>query len=145
MRHVVFMSLVLGVLLAPALAQQMTEQQQQKMEQLQKMQEMQEKSLESMTKSLPTMSGFMNSMTGVASKFEEMKKERSDIVQKKTDELEARVEEVLALLDAGKKSRAKLKALSIKWTPIGTAHVDKERAEHFDYIRKEVIDLIEGS
>lgn len=137
------LSLFLCVLVTPVLAQQTIEQQQE-MEQLQKMQEMQQKSIESMTKSLPTMSGFMNSMIGAAGKLEEMKKERSDIVQTKTDELEARVEEVLALLDAGKKSRAKLKALSIKWTPIGTAHVDKEREEYFDNIRKEVINLIEG-
>ena len=96
----------------------MTEQQQQEMEQLQRMQEMQQKSFESMTKSLPRMSSFMNSMMGAATKLEEMKKERSDIVHTKTAELEAKIEEVLALVDEGKKSHAKLKALLIKWTPM---------------------------
>jgi len=144
MRHVIVMPLIFGIFAAPALAQQMTEQQQE-MEQLQKMQELQLKSLEGMTKSLPSMSGFMNSMMDAAGKLEEMKKEQSDIVRAKTAELEARVEEDMTLLDAGTKSRAKLKALSIKWTPMGTSHVDKERSEHFDNIRKEVLELITDS
>ena len=82
-------------------------------------------------------------MLGAANKFEEMKRERSNIVQAKTEELEARVNEVLVLFDAGQQSRAKLKALSIKWTPIGTTDVDEERGEHFSKIRDELITLIE--
>lgn len=138
------LSLSLCVLVTPVLAQQTTEQQQ-SMEELQKMQEMQQKSMDIMTNSLPTISSFMNSIIGATRKLEEMKKERINIFQTKTDELEAKVEEVLELLDAGKKSRAKLKALSIKWTPIGTAHLDKEREEYFDNIRNKLIDLIEES
>ena len=114
MRNIIAMLLLFSIFAAPAFAQKMTEQQQQEMEQLQKMQEMQQKSLESMTKSLPTMSSFMNSMMGAATKLEEMKKERSDIVHTKTAELEAKIEEVFALVDEGKKSHAKLKALLIK-------------------------------
>lgn len=144
MRHVIVIPLIFGIFAAPAFAQQMTEQQQE-MEQLQKMQELQQKSLEGMTKSLPSMSGFMNSMMDGLGKLEEMKKEQSDIVWAKTAELEARVEEVITLLDAGKKSRAKFKALSIKWTPMGISHVDKERSEHFDNIRKEVLEVITDS
>ena len=145
MRNIIAMLLLFSIFAAPAFAQKMTEQQQQEMEQLQKMQEMQQKSLESMTKSLPTMSSFMNSMMGAATKLEEMKKERSDIVHTKTAELEAKIEEVLALVDEGKKSHAKLKALLIKWTPIGQSDIDKERTEHFDNLRKEVLEFISGS
>lgn len=113
--------------------------------QMQKLQEMQQKSLESMNNSLPKMSDFMNSMTGIATKLEKMKRERSDRVQAKTVELETKVQEVLALVDAGKKSRAKIMAITIKWTDIGVINIDQERTKHFDDIRNELLLLIRGS
>jgi hypothetical protein len=117
----------------------MTEQE---LDQLEKIQEMQQKSLEGMTKSLPSISGFMELMMGAANKIEKIKKERSDIVHALTEDLEAKVEEVLILIDEDKKSRAKLKALSIKWTPIGDINIDQERTKHFDDLREEVLKVI---
>jgi DNA-binding GntR family transcriptional regulator len=145
MRLLIAISLMLGALAAPTLAQQMTEEEQ---EQLENLIELQQQSLESydvMVKSLPTVSGFLNSMVDVLDKADDMNKEQNDIIQAKTAELEARVEEVMALLDAGNKSRAKLKALSIKWTPIGKRDIDKERTEHFENIRKEALEIISNS
>jgi hypothetical protein len=97
---------------------------------------------ESMTKSLPSMTDALTGMTGVLKKLEGMKEERNKTVTKQTSELNIKTDEVLTLIDKGKKSRAKIKALGIKWTPIGVGHVDAERSAHFDGIREEVLELI---
>jgi len=139
LRIVTIAYIVFTSFLSHAHAQQMTEQE---LDQLEKIQEMQQKSLEGMTKSLPSISGFMELMMGAANKIEKIKKERSDIVHALTEDLEAKVEEVLILIDEDKKSRAKLKALSIKWTPIGDINIDQERTKHFDDLREEVLKVI---
>ena len=142
MRTVIIAFFVFNTFLANAHAQQITEQE---LEQLEKLQEMQLKSLEGLTNTLPSMSGFMKLIVGAANKIEKIKKERSGLVRTLTKDLEAKVEEVLTLIDEDKKPRAKLKALSIKWTPIGDSEVDQERTKYFDDLREEVLKVISES
>ena len=137
--------MTLIIVTTSVLAQENDEDMQVHIEQLQKMQEMQEKSLQNLTNAMPTMSGFLNTMMGFAQKLEGMEKDRSELVHKRTKELDAKVEYVLELIDDGKISRAKLKALSIKWTAIGQSKIDEERTKHFDSIREELLALINAS
>ena len=124
-----------------AVAQELTPQE---LEQIQQLQQMQQQSLDSVSKSLPSMSGFMNSMTGAIKKLDEIDASRNQRALTQTKQLELTIEEVLDLFDAGKKSRAKIRALSIKWTPIGSNKIDDERTQHFENVRGELLSIIDG-
>lgn len=111
------------------------------MEKMQKLMDNQAKTIERLTNTLPTMTGTLNSITKWGKKLEGVRKERHERVAKQTAALNKKTEEVLALIDNGKKTHAKIKALGIKWTPIGVGNIDSERSKHFDGIRKEVLKL----
>lgn len=111
-------------------------------EQMERLQKLQIDSIEQMNKALPKSSAFFNSIIGGIQKLEEMENERRDRIEEKNAVLEEQVRDVLELLDAGKTSHAKLKALLIRWSPIGITDIDSERTEHFEKIKDELLLII---
>ena len=103
----------------------------------------QNETLESMSNSLPSIGNFFESLMSMGEKINNLEKKRSEIITNQNTKLEKKIDEVIMLFESKNFLRAKIKAMTIKWTEIGHTSIDEERSEHYDNIRSEILELIE--
>jgi len=109
-------------------------------EQMGKLQEIQERQMRVIQGALPTISTTLSSF---AVKLEAMKQDRYERVNKQSNELDKKVDYVISLVENKKTLIAKIKAMGIKWTPIGVRDIDTDKSAHYSEIRKQLLSMID--
>ena len=108
-------------------------------EQMRKLQEIQERQMQVIQGAVPSISTALSSF---AVKLEAMKQDRYERVTKQSNELDKKVDKVISLIERKKTSIAKIKAMGIKWTPIGVRDIDTDKSAHYIEIRKQLLSMI---
>ena len=111
---------------------------------LNKLIEMQNKTLENMQKTLPKIPTLFDAFSKMGEKIDSLEENRHNRIKNQILEIETRIEDVLGLIEDKNFFKAKVKALGIQWTSVGSKSIDEEKKLHYNKIRSEIVRFIDS-